>query len=803
MLLNDRRLTISVGGSRKAVQWQASTLLLSELIARLVTPQRGTETVAEYLRMPKAQQDERKDVGGFVGGTLSGARRKAGTVTGRDLLTLDLDNIPAGGAEEVLRRLESLGCAYVVYSTRKHRPDAPRLRVIWPTDRTAAPDEYEPLMRKMAEAAGLLEYCDPSTFEAHRLMYWPSCCADGEYVFRYADKQFLAVDGVLGMYADWREVSGWPVVPGAISVQRLAAKQGDPRAKEGVVGAFCRTYDIRAAMNTFLPGVYEETDQGGRYTFVDGSTAGGAVEYDDGAFLYSHHATDPCGGRLVNAFDLVRLHRFGDLDDEAKEGTPVNRLPSYKAMSAVAMADEAVAMDLKERRYSQTLDAFDAPYEEEDSWLKKLDMNSNGTLDKTLNNFSLIMTQDPNLKGKIRYDEFQGRLSAWGVFPWSEEDVRREWRDEDDAYLLRYIEAVYKLHHLAKYESALKIAAKENTFHPVRDYLQGLRWDGIPRLDRLLIDYIGAEDTPYVRTVTRKAFTAAVARIMRPGVKFDTMLTLIGAQGRGKTTLFAILGGEYFSNSLLTFEGKDAMEGLQGKWILEIGELQAMNKTEMNAAKNFMSKTSDTYRAPYARNTETHLRQCVFFGTTNTRQCLRDNTGGRRFWPVDIDAQPPTKSIWDELAGERDQLWAEAVHRWIEGESIHLSPEMEAIAAQVQEDHREEHPWEGMIQEYLEKPLPKNWFTMSITQRRDYLGGYAQVSAEQLEPREHVCAIEVWCECLGRNKSDAQQKDTRLINQILESASGWKRHKVRKFGREYGPQRGFSRSFSEATDDKK
>ena len=173
----DRKITISAGSSRRAMVWQAQTLLISELWAKLQTPARGTEPLAEYLNMKKAQQDDLKDVGGFMAGTLSGPRRKANNVTGRDVITLDLDNIPPGGTEDVLRRVEGLSCGYCIYSTRKHSPAAPRLRVLLPLDRTASADEYEPIARKMAEYIGL-ELCDPTTFEVSRLMYWPSCCSD-------------------------------------------------------------------------------------------------------------------------------------------------------------------------------------------------------------------------------------------------------------------------------------------------------------------------------------------------------------------------------------------------------------------------------------------------------------------------------------------------------------------------------------------------------------------------------------------------------------------------------------------------
>ena len=197
----DRLITITVGASRKATVWKPETLLWSELCSRLGNFHRSTETLAEYRALPKSQQDELKDVGGFVAGTFKAEKRRACDVTGRDVVTLDLDNIPAGQTESVLQRLESLGVGYCVYSTRKHAPEAPRLRVLLPLSRTVTADEYEPIARKCGEFVRL-EYCDKTTFEASRLMYFPSCCADSQIVYTHADKPFADADGLLAMYAD-------------------------------------------------------------------------------------------------------------------------------------------------------------------------------------------------------------------------------------------------------------------------------------------------------------------------------------------------------------------------------------------------------------------------------------------------------------------------------------------------------------------------------------------------------------------------------------------------------------------------
>ena len=414
MLQHNRKITISVGASRRATVWAMQTLLLSELWDRLKTPVRGTETLAEYMALKKSQQDDLKDVGGYVAGTLSGTRRKSSDVTGRDLITLDLDNIPAGGTDDVMRRINALGCGFLVYSTRKHQGAAPRLRVLIPLDRTAMAEEYEPIARWIGSKIGL-DMCDPSTFEVGRLMYWPSCSKDSEYVYYIGDKPFASCDGILGTYADWHDMTSWPALPGQAQFNKLAVKQGNPKEKKGVVGAFCRIYDCISAMDSFIPGIYEEVDtMPGRYSFTGGSTTGGAVLYDDGNFIFSHHATDPCGGKLVNAFDMVRLHLFGDRDDDAEPGTPVVRLPSFTAMCEYAMEIETVRALVQKERFESAVSDFEGIKADNSddiaNWSALLEINSqSGAIKATINNVLIILEHDPLLKGKFALNQFASR----------------------------------------------------------------------------------------------------------------------------------------------------------------------------------------------------------------------------------------------------------------------------------------------------------------------------------------------------------------------------------------------------------
>ncbi len=637
-----------------------------------------------------------------------------------------------------------------------------------------------------------------------RLMYWPSCCKDGEYIYDISDSGFCSVDGLLGMYGDWKDVQQWPQVPGTDAVEKKRlAKQEDPTAKRGIIGAFCRTYNIVQAMDKFIPGMYEETSMSGRYTYTGGSTVGGAVVYDGDMFLYSHHATDPCSGLLVNAFDLVRLHMYGDKDQEAKEGTPNNKLPSFVLMSQMAAADPAVADLITREKYEEAQRAFNLqgdPGDSENSqdpdlnWIKRMKHDGKGNIARTINNAVLILENDPLLKGKIVTDEFASCGLIIGKVPWSIETGRRRWRDSDDAGYYNYMELFYGITGREKLDNALLLVGSQNRINDVKEYLKGLRWDGVRRLDTLLVDYLGAEDSAYVRAVMRKSLCAAVARAVMGAVKYDYMPIFAGPQGIGKSTFLSLLGKGWFSDSLTTFEGKEAAELIQGTWINEVGELTAMSKQETNAVKQFLSKTHDIYRAAYGKRTDKYPRRCVFFGTSNEEEFLKDVTGNRRFWPVDAGVHPAKKSVWRDLPYEVDQIWAEAYLYWMLGETLYLPKELEQAAEEMQESHREASGKEGLIHEFIEKEIPSNWDSLSLMARRQFNSGNMKLpEGEVLVKREKVCALEIWVECLNGEAKYMSRKDSMEINSVLASAPGWRRNKSKRRYGPHGIQRGFER----------
>ena len=794
VMTHTRKITISVGGSRFSTHWNTSSMPWHELVERLKTPQRTEETLEEFLRLRKREQDEKKDVGGYVGGEIAGPRRKAANVRSRDLVTLDLDNIPTGNTDDVVRRVDALGCGYVVYSTRKHAAYAPRLRVVIPLSRTISADEYEPIARKLCYLVGM-EYADPLTFEVSRLMYWPSCSCDSEYVYVVGDKALADADGLLSSYTDWRDVMSWPQVPGhAVSQQRLVARQQDPLGKPGIVGIFCRTYSIADAMLQFLPKAYEETSDPERYTYLGGSTSGGAIVYDR-KFLYSHHATDPCSGKLVNAFDMVRLHLFGTLDNEAKDGTPTAKMPSYLEMKKAALADDRISNVMNTERQKKALEAFrgDVDASVDIDWMDQLQKHENtGAIVKTINNVVLVMQNDASLKGKIAQDEFANRGMVLGSLPWDGSDEVRPWSDVDDAQLSRYLETFYGLNGQDKVDKALVIVSAMNRYNDVARWLESLAWDGTKRIDTLLSDYLGANQDVYSADVMRKTLTAAVSRAIVGATKFDSMPIITGPQGIGKSTFLRILGGKFFSDSLQTFEGKEAAEMIQGTWINEIGELTGLSRSELSAGKQFLSKQEDIYREAYGRRTNRYPRRCVFFGTTNDQGFLKDVTGNRRFWPVEAGLFPATKSVFDGLADERDQIWAEAYLLWGLGEPLYLSGESLRISEEMQEIHRESNAKEGVIADFITRKIPVNWDELGLSQRKMFWNGNLVVAGDLVD-REKICALEIWCECFCGDPKYMKRMDTIEINNILGGMKGWVRNRrCRRYGY-CGTQRGFEK----------
>lgn len=788
--------TITTGRSRLETEWKRREVTWEQLCAKLTKAKRTAETAAEYKAMTRAQKGKVKDIGGFVGGTLQGARRKASEVTGRSLVTLDIDYGTTNTPEVIADMLA--GTAWCLYTTHSHTTKEPRFRLVVPLSREVTADEYGPIARRITDDIGITLF-DMSTYEPSRLMYWPSAPRDAEFIGLTGEGDPADADAILGTYTDWRNVAEWPVDPRGTQPTAKGAKQEDPTAKTGIIGAFCRCYGIAEAIETFLPGVYTPTTQEDRWTFAEGSTHGGLVTYDD-LWAFSHHGTDPCGGKLCNAFDLVRLHLYGELDSETDpEATPVNKLPSFVEMERLARSDKRVAGQRAKEHMQELSEEFGLLTEDDGQedirWVEDMQMDERKKhFLPSPYNFGLIVRNDPNLRDKVRRDAFRGRDCVCSDLPWRQaSEADPYWNNSDDNGLIDYVSKVYQLTGKQALLDANDLAMSQRTFHPVREWLESLTWDGKERLDTMLCDYLGAEDNDLTRAMTRKHFTAAVARVMRPGCKYDYILTLIGPQGIGKSTLVKTMGGDWFDDSLTSIEGKEGMEQIRGKWLIEFGELTNYKKSTSEAYKAFISKQDDSYRPAYGRKVEVYPRQCVFFASTNEPAFLKGDTGNRRFWTVECDKDVICKDVWEQLPNEREQIWAEAVHRFREGERLYLPRELEKVAQQRQEEHNEVAADErtGIIEAFIRKEIPENWEDMSAKQRRDYFifgdSGDVTVLVEKAH-RKTITAVEVLAECFGQTIDERTRYRTKEINQILRSF-GWLRDVGRQRDNVYGQQR--------------
>lgn len=717
----NRELSIAVGNNRFETKWKNKTITFDELKERLKTPVRTSESVAEYTKMTKLNRDNTKDRGGFVGGVLKDGHRTNEYVESRSMLNFDGDYI----TKEFLESFETtFPYGAVLYSTHSSTPENPRVRILCPMTRDVTPEEFVAVSRFVAESVGI-EYFDECSYRTNQIMYWPTVSDDGVFIYKEVDKPWLDPDVILSAHPEWTDPEKLPISSREKKRHTSDKKKvKDPLTKEGVVGVFNRVYyPITKALEEFLSDVYEPTDRDNRYHYIPSHSVAG-VEIIEDKFVYSHHAKDPAYLQLCNAFDIVREHKFGDMDEKE----------SFRAMSEFALGQDEVKVAILEEKREQAEEDFSIP--EGEDWRKKLKyMKRSQCLENSVYNLIMILENDSRFRN-FASNEFVGRVQIMGDVPWERPVGNPFWRDADTAQIKALIDINYETFSSRNHEVAFTKVVDDRHFHPIRDKLDSLpEWDGVKRLETLFIDYLGAKDTPYVRAATRKPFVAAVARIYNPGIKFDTITVLVGPQGCGKSTIIARMGKEYYSDSLTLFDMKDksGAEKLQGYWILEIGELAGMKKADLELVKAFASRTDDIYRPSYGRTVESHPRQCVVFGTTNSENgFLRDLTGNRRFWPVNVTGES-IKKPWDITEEEVNLLWAEAKHLYAEGESLILNEEEESEAMAEQIAAMESDDRQGFVEEYLDRLLPANWDKMELEDRREFLHHPNEISPKGVQ----------------------------------------------------------------------
>lgn len=487
-----RELNIAYGNNRQAKRWVNKAIRFDDLKERLRVPIRTTESAEEYAKMSRAQRDTAKDHGGFVAGVLKGGRRKVDTVESRSMVALDGDRIDAA----FLENYETL-CPYTsaLYTTHSSTEENPRVRLVFPLTRDVTPEEFVAVSRYLAQMLGI-DYFDECSYQPNQLMYWPSTPANGSFVYKETDGGWLDPDAILAKHPEWTDPTRLPTSSRESKANTTAQqKVQDPLTKEGVVGLFNRTYyPISKALETFLSDIYEPTDNENRWHLIASSSMAG-VEIKEDKFVYSHHAKDPAYLKLCNAFDIVRTHRFGDLDEKA----------SYKAMCEFAMQQDEVKLLAASERMADAETDFSGS--EDTDWQKRFQYEPRSTvLKNNLHNITLILQNDPQLQNIVFNQQLDG-MEIKGEVPWKHPS--KYWRDADDAQLISYVDSHYGTFSQRNYQIAVTKVADDRSYHPIREYLSALpEWDGVPRVDTLLIDYLGAEDNSYVRAVTRKTLCA-------------------------------------------------------------------------------------------------------------------------------------------------------------------------------------------------------------------------------------------------------------------------------------------------------
>ncbi len=401
------------------------------------------------------------------------------------------------------------------------------------------------------------------------------------------------------------------------------------------------------------------------------------------------------------------------------------------------------------------------------------DGNEKGSkLQQTVRNFEIIMDNDSRFAGKIKFDEFSRQEYLMGKIPWENESCDRAWGSHDDAALYSIIQTDYGVKNRNDYFDAIKNVSMRNKFHPVRDILDGLEWDGSERIRSLLPDYLGAEDTEYSYQVMRLWMLGAVSRVYEPGCKFDYTMIFTGPQGLGKSTFLKMmsLNDSWFNDSLDSLDSDKAAQSLMGSWIVELAELKSLARTAggVESVKRFLTAVQDKYRVPYERRADIFLRQCVFAGTTNKSDFLQDETGNRRFLIIQTGVNKPTKSLFvPEAIEDMKAAWAQAVHIWKEEKPELLLPDSCRDEARRLQDE-----------------------SMADDGKVGIIGAF-------LEDKQRTCVLEIWKEALEEN-GRPQKWQSSEISDIILSIPGWSRVKSPTTYKEYGRQKLFQKKLPDS-----
>lgn len=759
----DFELDITTAPKRNSLHWKPGIITWGEVLTWVNEPGTAKESGGYVLgAFRETEELHKSDTRPHTGLH----RNKAGIVS-RSALTLDADYAQGTVIPDQIEL--ATGWAALVHTTFSSTLAAPRYRLIFPLDRKVSPREYGMLGDVVMARLGVKQF-DLTGVQPERFMFKPA--AEDLSAFRswIIDGEPMPVDELLAEYDP--DLSKIPL-------PSLPKNKRDPLDLDGVVGAFNRAYTVEDAILEYeLPYVKVDAE---RWSYADGHGVAGLGLLND-HLAYSHHSTDPAGGKACSAFDLVRLHRFGELDEAAKEGTPINRLPSNVAMQDLASVDAKVVAELV------GID-FDAEHTGPDDWKLGLRLSPrSGKFVDCVENWDLVAANDPVFAG-LAYNEMTFAFETRTDLPWRTLAQRGPTFNSIDRVELRfYLERTYNVKiSRAAADDLIDTTGGKRFFHPVEEYLKTLTWDGVPRLETCLP---GVHPTSFTRKVARMVMTAAVARVFEPGIKWDHTIVLYGDEGLGKSWwVDRMFRG--MSANLGPLADKDTLLILQRSWVMLADEGASLRKADADQQKEFLTRTHDVFRIPYDREVSMHPRRCVIWASTNDEVFLRRQEGNRRFLIVRCEEAVDFDAITDEYI---DQVWAEALTLYRAGERIWLDGEDKAIAKAEREQYTEEDALGGIIQEYLETLVPEDWEEMSPEQRTLWRYNRSEgLVAEGTQHIDSVCSSQIWTEALGKRLGDHRRTDLLDISAALKRIPGWTNTGKPKRFRHYGPQVAFER----------
>jgi hypothetical protein len=751
--------------ARNSLHWTAGTVTWAEILEWVKTPA-SVKECGNYIlgKLRPTTEDHGKKKG------CTALHRTKYAIESRSYVTLDADTPSPDFVADMIG-----GSLALIHTTFQSTPAEPRYRVIMPTDRDMLPDEYHAVCSSLIDSYGAEQF-DPGSVQPERYMFRPSASRPEWFQSWVVGDGVLCVDDVL---------ASWDPDLSKLPQPKPSNGKRDPFSIEGPVGAFNRAYSIDEVIEAYaLP----YTPVGDRWQLV-GTKAEAGMGIIAPGLVFSHHTTDPAAGQTCSAFDLVRLHRYGHLDEDTPASTPVNRRPSHLAMLDTATIDPRVVALLVGADFDAELDEIGA---EGTDWRLRLALTRAGVFADTIANWDLVRAHDP-VFAALFYNEMTMSVEIDRDLPWR--PLARggaTFNGTDRAALYHYLEREFKIRPARSFVDELVVTtAQQRYVNPIKDYLMGLEWDGKPRLDECLP---GVRPTAYTRMVARKSLVAAVARIMTPGCKWDHALVLFGLEGLGKSYWVEKMARGY-SATLGRIGDKDTLLTMQRSWIMVSDEGYSLRKADSDVQKEFLTRTEDVFRMPYDREAQLHKRHCVIWGTTNDEVFLRRQEGNRRFLIVRCEDPVDFEALTPEYV---DQVWAEAVHAWRKGERLFLADTESAAAASEREEFTEEDALAGVLYAWLDTKVPREWDTMSPEARVMWMQNRADALVpEGTEPITEICSAQVWVEVLGRRFGDHRRADLLDINATLKRLAGWEavpgRHRVHH----YGPQLVFRRTDGE------